>query len=95
MLYYNRIYLSDEINVAKSNNSRECIICHCWCFNHVFKFKDSVCNGCHDLVICHNISDITIVNVKGVDYGFIILDINKCEPVHLLDNSVVDGHEYV
>ena len=80
MLYYNRIYLSDEINVAKSNNSRECIICHCWCFNHVFKFKDSVCNGCHDLVICHN---------------FIILDINKCEPIHLLDNSVVDGHEYV
>ena len=28
MLYYDRIDLSEGIDVAKSNNSKECIICH-------------------------------------------------------------------
>ena len=28
MLYCDRIDLSEEIDVAKSNNSKECIVCH-------------------------------------------------------------------
>ena len=38
MLYYYRIDLSQGIDVAKSNNSKKCIICHYWLFNHGFKF---------------------------------------------------------
>ena len=29
MLHYDRIDLGEGIDVAKSNNSKECIICHC------------------------------------------------------------------
>ena len=53
MLYYNRIDLSEGKSmlqkVAKSNNSKECIVCYYWIFNHRVEFQDSVCNGCHDL----------------------------------------------
>ena len=45
-MYYDRIDLSKGIDVAKSNNSIECIICQYWFFNHGFKFQDSVWNGC-------------------------------------------------
>ena len=34
MLHYNRIDLSKGIDPAISNNSRECIVCHQWFFNH-------------------------------------------------------------
>ena len=57
-----RIKLSEGIDIANGNNSKECII-----------WQDGVCNGYHDLVIlCLNIRDIAIVTIKGVDYCFII-----------------------
>ena len=66
MLYYDRIYLSEEIDVVKSSNSKECIVCLCWFFNHGFKFQNSVCIGCHDLTMfCHNISHIVTITVVG------------------------------
>ena len=70
MLYCDRTDLSVGTDVAKSNNSIECIICHYWYFNHGFKFHNSACNGCHDLtMLCLNISNIAIITVKGVDYS--------------------------
>ena len=35
MLYYNRIDLSEGINAAKGNNSKECMVCHYWFFSIV------------------------------------------------------------
>ena len=49
MLYYDRIDISKINDLAKSNNSKECMICHYWFFNHGFKFQDLICNGRHDL----------------------------------------------
>ena len=46
MLYYDRIDISEGIDLSKSNKSKECLICHYWFFNHGFKFQDCVCNGC-------------------------------------------------
>ena len=43
MLYY------DRIDIAKSNNSKKCMIWHYWFFNHGFNVQDYVCHGCHDL----------------------------------------------
>ena len=45
MLYYDETDLSKEIDVCKSNSSKECTVCHYWFFNHGCKFQDSVCNG--------------------------------------------------
>ena len=95
-MYYNRIDLSEEIDVVKSNSSKEYIICRYWFFNHGFKFQDSVCNGFHDLtMLCLNISDIAIIKVKGVDCRWTIHDISKSEAIHLLENSVLDDRGYI
>ena len=95
MLYYDRIDISEEIDPTKSNKSKECIICHYQFFNHGFKFQDSVCSGCHDLTMfCLNISDITVMIVKNVDYGCIINNIRKSEAINLLKNSVPENREY-
>ena len=50
MLYYDRIDVSEGIDVNKTRASTECDICHYWCFlNYRFTFHRNVCNRCHDL----------------------------------------------
>ena len=96
MLYYDKIDLCERIDPAKSNNSKECIVCHYWLFNRGFKFQNSVCNGCHDLMmLCFNISDNAIITVKGIDNGCLIHDISKSEAIHLLENSVLEDCGYI
>ena len=73
MLHYGRIDISEGIDLVKSNNSKECMICHYRFFNHGLEFQDSVYNGCHVVTMLSvNISDIAIIRVKNVDYLCII-----------------------
>ena len=51
MLYYGRPDLSEGIDSAKSSDSKECMVCHYWIFNHGFNYPDPVWNGCHDFLI--------------------------------------------
>ena len=51
MLYYDRIDISEGIDLAKSKNSKQCMIFHYWFFNHGFKFQDYVCYVCRDLAM--------------------------------------------
>ena len=95
MLYYDRIDVSKGIDVAKSNNSKECVICHYFFLNHGFEIQYYVCTGCHDLsMLCLNISDITIITVKNVDYCCIMYNISKSEVINLLENSVLEDRDY-
>ena len=71
------------------------MICHYWIFNHGFKFEDSICNGCHDLMLSLNIRDVVITAVKNVDYRFIIHDISKSEAINLLENSALEDRGYI
>ena len=65
MLHYDRTDISEGIDLAKSSGSKECMACHNWFFKHGFKYQDSVCNGCPNLLMhCVNISDIAIITVK-------------------------------
>ena len=84
MLYYNRFDLSEGANIAKSNNSKECTVCHCWFFNHGFKIQDSVCDSCHDLTMLFlNIHGTAIITVKGENYRCIIHVITKSKTINL------------
>ena len=52
MLCYDRIDVSEGIDVNKTSELKECDICHCWYFlNKRFKFQPNVCNRCHDLLM--------------------------------------------
>ena len=96
MLYYDRIHTSEGMDLDKSNNSKEFIICQYFFFNHGFKFQDYVCNGCHDLsLLCLDISDIAIITVKNVDCRCIMYNINKSEAINLLENSGLENRGYI
>ena len=66
-------------------------------FNHRFKFQDYVHNGCHDLLMLSvNISDITIITVKNVDYHCIIHNIkSKSKAINLLKSAVHENFGYL
>ena len=96
MLYYDRINISEGIDLAKHNSSKKCMICRYWFFNHGFKFQDYVCNGCHDLtVLSVNINDIAIITIKNVDYRCFIHNISKSEVINLLKNFVLEDRGYI
>ena len=84
---YERIDISEGIDIAKSNRSKECMICHYLFFKYGFKFQDSVCNGCHYLTMLSvNISDIAIITVKNAHYRRVVHSITKSEAMSLLKN---------
>ena len=79
MLQYERIDISEGIDLNKSNKSIECMICHYWYFKDTgFKYQPYVCNRCHDLsMIVQNLNDVVILNIKGVDYRGHVFNITK------------------
>ena len=51
MLEYNRMDISEGIDVNKTNLSKESDICHYWYFKDIgFKCEPYLCNGFHDLM---------------------------------------------
>ena len=52
-----------------------------------FKFQPNVCNRCHDLLIIYiNLRDIAILNIKSVDYCWIISGISKNKVIDVMQN---------
>ena len=70
MLYFDRVDVSEGVDVNKTSASKECDICHYWYFlNYTFKFQPNGCNSCHDLLMMPiNLGYIAILNIKGSDY---------------------------
>ena len=89
MLYYDKVDVSEGIDINKRSVSKGCDICHYWYFlNFSFKFQLNVCNKCHDLLMMSvNLSDIAILNIKVSDYCCIISLISKNEPINLMQNT--------
>ena len=63
-LYYDRIDVSEGIDINKTSASKECDICRYWCFlNKGFKFQTYVRNKCHDLLMMSmNLSETCYFN---------------------------------
>ena len=89
MLYYDRIDVSEGIDVNKTSASKECDVCHYWYFlNFSFKFQPNVCNRCHGLLMMSvKLSDIAILNTKGSDYLCIIILISKNDAINVMQNA--------
>ena len=67
MLEYDRINISEEIDVNKTSASKECEICHYWYFKDIgFKYEKYLCNVCHGLMKkAMSFNNASIVYVKG------------------------------
>ena len=89
MLEYNRIDISEGINIAKTNKSKECKIFYYWYFKDIgYKYEPHLCNGCHGLlqkaVIFNNIA---IVCVKRSGYRINFWYISKDDAIKMMNNS--------
>ena len=69
MLEYDKMYISERIDINKTNAPKRCNICHYWYFlDKVFKYESNLCSGCHDLMQkARNINGVAILSVKGSD----------------------------
>ena len=70
MLEYDRIDISEGIDIKKTNASKECKICHNWYFKDIgFKCEPHLCNGCHGLLEkAVSFDNIAVVYVKRNAY---------------------------
>ena len=49
MLEYDRIDISEGIDLNKTNKSKECMLCHYWYFSHKnFSYGPYLCDGCYN-----------------------------------------------
>ena len=70
MLEYDRIDISEGIDIKKTSASKECNICDYWYFKDIgFKYEPYICNGCNDLMQkAMSFNNIAIVYVKRSAY---------------------------
>ena len=89
MLQYQKIDVSEGIDLNKTSASKECELCHYWFFEDVgFKLEKHVCNGCHDLLTTAcSLKNIAILSAKGVIFRCILMGIIKNEGLEKLNDS--------
>ena len=89
MLEYDRIDISEGIDVDKTNKSKECMLCHYWYFlNKNFTYGPYLCDGCYNIMQkSNNFKNIAIVNVKKSAYTINFMYISKHEAKKLMNNS--------
>ena len=90
MMQYNKINVSEGIDVNKTSAWKDCELCHYWFFKDIgFKFEEHVCNKCHDvLTMTNSLRDIAILTAKGDTFRCILKVISKNEAFKRLNNSV-------
>ena len=90
MLRYQKIDVSEGIDVNKTSTSKECELCHYWFFKDIeVKFEEHGCSKCHDLLtIACSLKDTAILNAKGATFRCILMGISKNEGLKRVNNSV-------
>ena len=90
MLPYQKIDISEGIDINKTNASKECELCHYWFFKDIgFKCEEHLCNKCHDLLPTpYLLKDIAILNAKEAMFRCNLMSISKNEGLKRLNNSI-------
>ena len=89
MLEYERIDISERIDVNKTKLSKECNICHYWYFKDIgFKYEPCLCNGCHDLIQkALSSNDAVIFYAKGSASRMHFWHMSKNDAISIMNNS--------
>ena len=95
MIEYDRIDISEGIDVDKTNKSKECMFCHYWYFlNKNFSYGPYLCDGCYNMTQKSiDFKNINIVCIKGNVYRihFWHMSKHKCKrkrkAISLMTNS--------
>ena len=89
MLEYDKIDISEGIDINKTSASKKCDISHYWYFlDKNFSYEPYLCDGCHDLMQkAMNCNDVAIVSIKGNDYRIHFWHMSKDEAISIMRNS--------
>ena len=89
MLEYDRIDISEGIDINKTSASIECDICYYWYFlGKNISYESYLCNGCHDLMQeAMTFNDVAIVSIKGNNYRIDFWYLSNDEAIHIMQNS--------
>ena len=74
MLKYDKIDITEGIDLNKTNKSKECMFCHYWYYlNKNFTYGPFTCDGCYDIVQRSTyFKNIAIFTLKKVHTEFIL-----------------------
>ena len=66
MLKYDKIDITESIDLNKTNKSKECMFCHYWYYlNKNFSYGPFTCDGCYNIVQrSTDFEKIAIIHVK-------------------------------
>ena len=98
MLAYERINISDGIDVNKSDESKKYMLCCYWYFlDKSFSYGPYLCDGCYNMTQKYNkLKNIAIIRVKKSAYRICFLFMSKREAKKLMTNSnVVDKKSFL
>ena len=89
MLEYDRIDISEGVDVNEISLSKECDICRYWYFKDIgFKYEPHLCNGSHDLMQkAMSFNNVSIVYVKGSAYRIHFWYISKDDAINIMNGS--------
>ena len=89
MLEYDRIDISEGIDVNKTSALKECDICHYWYLKDIgFKYEPDLCNRCHDLMQkAMSFNNVAIVYVKGSAYRINFWCMSKDDAINIMNGS--------
>ena len=93
MLKYDKIDITEGIDVDKTNKSRECMFCHYWYYlNKNFSYGPFTCDGCYNIVErSTDFKNIAVVRVKNNAYRIYFKDISKHKAKKLMNNFYLIG----
>ena len=89
MLQYDRIDISEEIDINKTNASKEYDICYYWYVSDKkFNNEPYLCNGCCDLMQkAMNFNDVAIFCINRNDYRIYFWYMSKDEAISIMNKS--------
>ena len=89
MLEYERIDISEGIDVDMSDKSKQCMLCHYWYFlDKNVSYGPYLCEGCYNIMQkCNKFKNIAIVHVKKSAYRIYFLYMSKLEAKKIMNIS--------
>ena len=89
MIEYDRIDLSQGIDVNKTSSSREFSLCHYYYFlDKNFNYQKYLCDGCHDMSMkANSMQNLAIAYNKGNAYRINFVFISKDNANNLIKNA--------
>ena len=89
MLEYDRIDISEGIDINKTSSSKECDIFHYWYFEDMgSKYEPYLCNGWHDLMEkAVSFNKVAVVYFTGIAYRIHFWYMSKDDAINIMNGS--------